>query len=467
MVFSSLTFLFAYLPVVFLVYFIVPAAWRNPVLFLFSLFFYGWGEPVYVAVMLFSILFNWLFGAFVAKYRKKNRELAKKWMIACIVLNLALLGFFKYYDFLAENLQALGLSFIEPLHLGLPIGISFYTFQAMSYPIDIYRNETDAQRSVINFGAYVTMFPQLIAGPIVRYRDIAAMLTKRTHSLQKFNAGIDRFMIGLAKKVLLANSCGMIFESISALPQAQTSTVTAWLGILCYAFQIYFDFSGYSDMAIGLGKMFGFEFLENFNYPYTAVSVTDFWRRWHMSLSTWFRDYVYIPLGGNRHGLPRQIMNIMTVWLLTGFWHGASWNFVLWGVFYGIVLIIEKTFLLRYLEKAPGWLKHVYTMFIVLLAWVLFAFTDFSQGLQFLSRMFFGASAFINGVSIYYLRSNFILLAVCFIACTPVGKETWEKLLKKEKRFIWLRPALILLGLTVCTAFIVDATYNPFLYFRF
>ena len=467
MVFSSLTFLFAYLPAVLAVYFIVPARFRNLVLFLVSLFFYGWGEPVYVLVMLFSILFNWFFGAMVGKYRKKDRPLAAKWMIACIVLNLTLLGFFKYYDFFAENMNALGLTMIRPLRLGLPIGISFYTFQAMSYPIDIYRNETDAQRSVISFGAYVTMFPQLIAGPIVRYRDIADMLKDRVHSLQHFSDGIDRFMIGLAKKVLLANSCGSVFESISALPQEQTSAVSAWLGIICFAFQIYFDFSGYSDMAIGLGKMFGFDFLENFNYPYTALSVTDFWRRWHMSLSYWFRDYVYIPLGGNRRGFGRQLFNIMIVWLLTGFWHGASWNFVLWGVFYGIVLILEKTVLLKYLEKAPAWLRHCYTMFIVLLAWVLFAFTDFSQGLHYLSLLFAGASSFINGTALYFIRNNFVLLAVCVPACTQMPKKIWQKLVSREPRFLFARPLLILLGLIVCTAFIVDATYNPFLYFRF
>ena len=325
-------------------------------------------------------------------YRDKDRKTTRQYLTICIVLNLLLLGFFKYYDFFIGNLNAIGITFLKPLKLGLPIGISFYTFQAMSYPIDLYRHDTDPQRSVINFGAYVTMFPQLIAGPIVRYRDIADMLEHRKENADKFYEGVIRFMCGLAKKVLLANSCGQVFETVNSLAFSQSSVLTAWLGILCYAFQIYFDFSGYSDMAIGLGKMFGFDFLENFNYPYIARSITDFWRRWHMSLSYWFRDYVYIPLGGNRHGLKRQIINIMIVWLLTGFWHGASWNFVLWGVFYGIILIIEKLFLLKPLQKVPAVVGHIYTMFVVLVAWVLFAFTDFSQVLTYLGMMF-GTSA--------------------------------------------------------------------------
>ena len=298
MVFSSLTFLFAYLPAVLLVYYAVPRRFRNLVLLLVSLFFYGWGEPVYVLLMIASITFNYFFGREIGKYRDSDREKARKYLIACIALNLLLLGFFKYWDFLAGNLNALGLKFLKPLHLGLPIGISFYTFQTMSYPIDLYRHDTDPQKSYISFGSYVTMFPQLIAGPIVRYRDIAKMLEERKENIDQFYAGVLRFTAGLAKKVLLANSAGQIWESINALPASETSVLTAWIGILCFTFQIYFDFSGYSDMAIGLGRMFGFEFLENFNYPYISASITEFWRRWHMSLSFWFRDYVYIPLGG-------------------------------------------------------------------------------------------------------------------------------------------------------------------------
>ena len=465
MVFSSLTFLFAYLPAVLAVYFIVPARWRNLVLLLVSLFFYGWGEPVYVLMMIASILANWYFGARVGMYRDKNKEEAKRWLMICIIFNLALLGFFKYFDFFAENLNALGLSFIRPLKLGLPIGISFYTFQAMSYPIDVYRHDTDPQRSAVAFGAYVTMFPQLIAGPIVRYKDIARQLEKRHENLDQFYNGVLRFVTGLCKKVLLANSAGQVFEAISSLPQNQTSVVGAWIGILCYTFQIYFDFSGYSDMAIGLGKMFGFDFLENFNYPYISKSITEFWRRWHMSLSYWFRDYVYIPLGGNRKGLPRQIVNIMIVWLLTGFWHGASWNFVMWGVFYGIVLIIEKLFLLKYLEKAPGWLQHIYTMLVVIIAWVLFAFTDISFALKYLGMMFGGAASFINAEAFWFLRSNLVMMIICAIACTPIAKTKLN--IFKRRGFEAAIPLAVLLALLACTAFIVDASYNPFLYFRF
>ena len=465
MVFSSLTFLFAYLPAVLAVYFLVPFRFRNLVLLVVSLFFYGWGEPVYILVMIFSILFNWVFGRLIGQYRDSDRKKAQTCLAICIALNLLLLGFFKYFDFLADNLNALGIMFLKPLHLGLPIGISFYTFQAMSYPIDIYRHDTNPQPSPVSFGAYVTMFPQLIAGPIVRYRDIADMLENRRETVDKFYEGVIRFVTGLAKKVLLANSAGLVFDTVNSLSFEQSSVLTAWLGIIFYAFQIYFDFSGYSDMAIGLGKMLGFDFLENFNYPYTARSITDFWRRWHMSLSTRFRDYVYIPLGGNRRGLARQLINIMIVWLLTGFWHGASWNFVLWGVLYGAVLIIEKLFLLKQLEKAPGWLCHVYTMIIVLIAWVLFAFTDFSDVLNYLGMMFGHASAFANIYTLYFLRSHLALLIICALACTPVAKSRFNFL--KDRSFALAQPLLVLLVLAACTAFIVDASYNPFLYFRF
>ena len=465
MVFSSLTFLFAYLPIVLIVYYAVPFRWRNAVLFVVSLLFYGWGEPVYVFLMIFSILMNWVSGIRIQYWLKKDHKHAKKVLVLCIVLNLAMLGFFKYWDFFANTFAAIGLNFMPVLNLSLPIGISFYTFQAMSYPIDLYRGDTKVQRSALKFGTYVTMFPQLIAGPIVRYRDVAEQLDHRHSSLDQFSQGIDRFMIGLSKKVLLANSAGQVWESISALPYAQTSVLSAWIGIACYTFQIYFDFSGYSDMAIGLGKMLGFEFLENFNYPYIAKSITDFWRRWHMSLSYWFRDYVYIPLGGNRKGLARQLLNIMIVWLLTGFWHGASWNFVLWGVFYGVVLILEKLFMLKVLKKVPDWLCHIYTMVIVMVAWALFANTDISKALAYIGMMFGHAASFANAASMYYLRDNLVLILICIIACTPVAK-TRLNVFRKDS-FAWSRPVLVLLMLLICTAFIVDGTYNPFLYFRF
>jgi alginate O-acetyltransferase complex protein AlgI len=464
MVFSSLTFLFAYLPIVLAVYYLVPMRWRNLVLLLVSLFFYGWGEPVYILVMIFSILMNWIFGNFISRYRDSDRKKAKHFLVGCIVVNLALLGFFKYWDFFASNLNHLGLS-LPILRLSLPIGISFYTFQTMSYPIDLYRKQTDPQKSLVSFGAYVCMFPQLIAGPIVRYVDVAKQLDHRTLSRQSFYDGTRRFIVGLCKKVLLANNAGQVFETISHLPVCERSVLTAWLGIILYAFQIYFDFSGYSDMAIGLGKMLGFDFPENFNYPYISDSITEFWRRWHMTLSFWFRDYVYIPLGGNRHGLKRQLINIMIVWLLTGFWHGASWNFVLWGVYYGVILIMEKLFLLKWLKKSPGWVRHVYTIFVFLIGWVLFAFTDLNAIGGYLSSLFFASGVLADGRAWFYLRDNMVLLIVSTIACTPIAKTGWN-ILNTEKGEV-LVPVLTVAGLAVCTAFIVDASYNPFLYFRF
>ncbi|MBQ9155061.1 MAG: MBOAT family protein [Solobacterium sp.] len=464
MVFSSLTFLFAYLPLVFAVYFGVPLKYRNAVLLAVSLLFYGWGEPVYVTVMIFSITVNWLFGNQIGKYRDSDRKKAAAFLKLCIIFNLVLLGFFKYADFLIRNLNMLGLQ-IPLLNIALPIGISFYTFQTMSYPIDLYRKQTDPQKSLVSFGAYVTMFPQLIAGPIVRYTDIAAQLNQRTISSGKFTAGIRRFLCGLAKKVLLANNIGMVYEEIAALQTSQQSVMTAWLGIIAFAFQIYYDFSGYSDMAIGLGKMLGFDFLENFDHPYISRSVTEFWRRWHMSLSYWFRDYVYIPLGGNRRGMKRQIFNIMVVWLMTGLWHGASWNFILWGVFYGIVLIIEKLFLLKHLKHAPDWVCRLYTGIIVLIAWTLFAFTDFSAMLRYLGLMFGASGKLADGLTVYYLRNNIVLLVSCLIGSTYLPKKLFAKL--SASKLHSLEPLMVLLVLFVCTAFMVDATYNPFLYFRF
>ena len=465
MVFSSLTFLYAYLPVVLLVYYLVPIRWRNLVLFIVSLFFYGWGEPRYVFVMVGSIFLNWGAGLLIEKAQNNNDQAkAKKILTWAIVINLVILGIFKYADFVVENLNHLGLS-LKPLKLSLPIGISFYTFQAMSYPIDLYRGETSAQHSFLKFGTYVTMFPQLIAGPIVRYTDIARQLDDRSVSSRKLEAGIRRFLIGLCKKVLLANAVGAVYQSISSLPDAQMSTATAWIGILCFTLQIYFDFSGYSDMAIGLGKLLGFDFLENFNYPYVATSVTDFWRRWHISLSSWFRDYVYIPLGGNRKGLPRQILNLLIVWMLTGFWHGASWNFVLWGLFYGAVLIVEKLFLLKGLNHLPKWVGRIYTMFIVMIAWVLFAFTDLSQGLHYLSMMFNSTGTFANSMTWYYLRDNAVLLIICVIAATPIAKTKLNIMNKKIGRII--EPLLVIAAFVLCTASVVSSSYNPFLYFRF
>lgn len=464
MVFSSLTFLFVYLPIVLVVMKLSPLKLRNFSLFIVSLIFYGWGEPIYILIMLFSTVFDYFNGYMVGKYIDQ-RNIAKRFVILSIVGNLLILGFFKYFDFFAINLNALGLTFIEPMGISLPIGISFYTFQTMSYPIDVYRKEASVQKNIISFGTYVTMFPQLIAGPIVRFKDIAKQLDYRELSNDKFADGVRRFVIGLAKKVLLANNIGLVWDSI--LKNPSNAVLTSWLGAIAFAFQIYFDFSGYSDMAIGLGKMLGFEFLENFNYPYISKSITDFWRRWHISLSTWFRDYVYIPLGGNRLGLKRQILNISIVWLLTGFWHGASWNYVLWGIYFGLILIIEKLFLLKILEKLPKFLTHIYALVLILIGWVIFAIEDIStMGNYFMSMFDINHAPLIDGQTLFYLRDNFVLIIILIIASTPLFKNLFNKYIMNRK-VEWITIVLIIVGLFVCVAYLVDATYNPFLYFRF
>ena len=465
MVFSSLPFLFGYLPVVLAVLKLAPLHARNFCLFLVSLIFYGWSEPVYIVIMLISTFVDYYNGRMVDKYRD-DRKKAKRFVWFSVIFNLSLLGFFKYADFFILNLQALGLP-LSPLNLSLPVGISFYTFQTMSYPIDVYRKQAPVQKSVVSFGAYVTLFPQLIAGPIVRYKDIAEQLDHRQETADQFALGVQRFVAGLAKKVLLANSIGALWDTISALPASEMSVAAAWLGIIAFAFQIYFDFSGYSDMAIGLGKMLGFEFLENFNYPYISRSITEFWRRWHISLSTWFRDYVYIPLGGSRHGRGKQIRNLMIVWLLTGFWHGASWNFMLWGIYFGVILILEKFVLKPILERLPKVLQHGYALVLILLGWVLVAFTDLDAGLTYLKTMFgWGSVSLINARTLFYLRDYGLLLIIMILASTPLGHQLYETKIRGH-RWEGAMPLLIAAGLILCTAYLVDASYNPFLYFRF
>ena len=398
MVFSSILFMFVYLPVVLAVYYIVPWKWRNPWLFFVNLIFYGWGEPVYIVLMLFSIVVNYITGIFVGKYRDDNKPKAKKFLVINIVINLALLMFFKYFNLFAETLSQIpGLDSIHTLNIALPIGISFYTFQTMSYPIDIYRGDGDVQKNFISFGTFVALFPQLIAGPIIRYKDVASQLNFRASSAEQFASGVRRFTIGLAKKVLIANNIGKLWDTYSVMAATNLSFVGSWLGILAFSLQIYFDFSGYSDMAIGLGRMLGFEFMENFNYPYISRSVTEFWRRWHISLGTWFRDYVYIPLGGNRKGKNRQLLNITIVWALTGFWHGAAWTFMLWGLYYAAFLIFEKLYWLKVLEKAPRFVGHFYTVFVAVCGWVLFQLTSLSACASYYKAMFgFGAGGFIK-----------------------------------------------------------------------
>ena len=449
MLFSSNVFLFAFLPAVLLVYYLCPVRLRNPVLLLFSLFFYGWGEPVYLFLMIGDILLNYICGRWIAFDREKGKT-GKTGLVTGVVLNLLLLGFFKYAGFLFGSLVP---------DIPLPIGISFYIFQSMSYIIDVYRNDAPMQRNVLTFGTYVTLFPQLIAGPIVRYADVAQMLQNRKENLSQFASGVLLFIAGLAKKVLLANPMGSLWN----LLQAENGTLAAWVGLLAYTLQIYFDFSGYSDMAIGLGRMFGFEFLENFNYPYISSSITEFWRRWHISLSTWFKEYVYIPLGGNRKGIRRQILNIMTVWLLTGLWHGASWNFVLWGGYYGILLMLEKTFLLKQLNKIPAVLRHLYTMFAVMLGWALFYFEDLSALASFLGKLFSPASsADAMGLIGGYLP----LILISVLAATPLVKQTAEKF--QDSPFLrYGKIVAAAAALLLCIASLASQSYNPFIYFRF
>lgn len=467
MVFSSIVFLYLYLPITLIVYFITPARLRNIWLFIVNLIFYGWGEPVYIILMILSIFLNYMAGIFVGKYREENKKKARKVLIGSIVLNIALLVFFKYFDFLIESLAMIPcFSDLQPLGISLPIGISFYTFQAMSYPIDVYRGETRYQKSFLKFGTYVALFPQLIAGPIVRYTDVAQSLEERHIDAARIAKGIRRFAVGLGKKVLLANNIGRLWDVYNTMPAEQLTISGAWLGAVAFTFQIYFDFSGYSDMAIGLGEMLGFTFLENFNYPYISKSITEFWRRWHISLSSWFKDYVYIPLGGNRRGWKRQMINILIVWSITGLWHGASWNFLLWGLYYGILLMIEKLFLYNKLKKAPGWVGHVYTMLLVIVGWMIFAMEDIHRMTAYLGVMLGTSGAkFLSAQVLYYLKNYAVILMVLVFAALPMGKAIYGKM--KEQIKCVFEPVAIVLMLLVCTAYLVDSTYNPFLYFRF
>jgi len=459
--FSSHVFLFAFLPSVLLVYYLSPRWLRTPVLLLWSLAFYGWGEPAYLFLMIGTIVINYFFGLWIHT-RHSNGNGAKGVLAASIAVNLLLLGFFKYAGFFVTQLKALlpFMAGVRAPEIALPIGISFYVFQSMSYVIDVYRNDAPVQKNVLTFGTYVTLFPQLIAGPIVRYSDVALQMTERKESVDKFASGVQRFIIGLGKKLLLANPMGNVWE----LLQEQDGTLAAWVGILAYSLQIYFDFSGYSDMAIGLGRMFGFEFLENFNYPYISATITEFWRRWHISLSTWFKEYVYIPLGGNRKGLPRQIVNLLVVWGLTGFWHGASWNFLLWGLYYAILLIAEKLFLLNWLKKLPRFVGHLYSLFAVVLGWALFFFEDMGQLGVFFVKLFTLAPTDVKAMNLI-LGFAPILLISCF-AATPLFKQLGDRF--QNKRVVRYGK-LVACGviLVLCVAALASNSYNPFIYFRF
>lgn len=468
MVFSSILFLFVYLPVVLAVYYIVPARYRNLWLFIVNLVFYGWGEPVYILLMVFSIALNYAAGLLIARYRLTDDKKARAVLTVNTVVNLALLIFFKYFDLLAATLSRIPGISIPALGLTLPIGISFYTFQTMSYPIDVYRGDTEEQKNFIRFGTFVALFPQLIAGPIVRYSDIAVQLKTREHSISEAASGARRFILGLAKKILLANLLGELVSSFRA--SADLSVLYYWLGAIAFTLQIYYDFSGYSDMAIGLGRIFGFRFPENFQYPYLSGSITEFWRRWHISLGSWFRDYLYIPLGGNRKGSARQLLNILLVWLATGLWHGAAWNFVLWGLLYAVLLTAEKLFLLRGLQKLHV-LNHVYVLLFVTLGFVLFDASSVQDAAQSIRAMFGGGGLpLVSAESLYELRSCTVLLLLAVAGATPLAKSLCAAVQRSragKTALAVLEPVGLTALLAVCTAFLVDGSFNPFLYFRF
>ena len=464
LVFSSLVFLFAYLTLTLLVYYTVGYKFRNIFLFFINLVFYGWGEPLLVLLMVFNIFFNYLGGWFVDKYRTDIKK-KKLFLILTCVLDIGILAVFKYTNMITETLNMIPFISIPKADISLPIGISFYTFQTMSYVIDVYRNDAPVSKNFINFGTYVALFPQLIAGPIVRYRDVAYQLEHRTETLDRFTKGVKIFCIGLGKKVLIANQMGAFTTAIFETTD-ENGALGTWAGIIAYTFQIYFDFSGYSDMACGLGNMFGFEFLRNFNYPYISTSITDFWRRWHISLSTWFKEYVYIPLGGNRKGTKRQIINLLIVWGLTGLWHGASYNFIFWGLYYGILLIIEKFVLKKFLDKLPRVFCHIYTMFIVIIGWGLFYFTDVNQLFAFLGNLFDFSSGLFTEKSLNLTLNYLPMMLIAAVAATPLGANLYRKL--SDTRCIWIAESIFcVLILLVSTASLVNQSYNPFLYFRF
>ena len=469
MVFSSLIFLFAYLPAVLIIYFITPQKGKNLALFLASLFFYAWGEPIYVILMLASLSLAYLFGIGIGKWRQERPRRAKILTILSVCVSLSFLFFFKYYNFFAANLSRLPVVNIPTIAgLALPIGISFYTFQIISYTVDVYRTDCAAQKNYINFGAYVTLFPQLIAGPIVRYTEIDTELTSRRENVQDFAHGILRFVVGLAKKVLLGDALatGYVYfrDSMGVTPTA----MGAWMVVILYSLHLYYDFSGYSDMAIGLGRMFGFHFPENFNYPYISRSITEFWRRWHISLSSWFREYVYIPLGGNRVGTFKRYRNLAVVWLLTGFWHGADWNFVLWGVYFAVILILERAFWLKILENAPRVIGHLYSLFLIGVGFLIFSHNDLGAAWStFLALFGVGSRGFITPATRYTLMRVIPLVIVSAIGATPLPKRVWERLQKRHPHWQTASIVFCIALLLVCVVYLVDSTFSPFEYTQF
>ncbi|MBQ7116876.1 MAG: MBOAT family protein [Clostridia bacterium] len=472
MVFSSATFLFLFLPFTLVLYHLKlfrnkerETGKKNLVLLIMSLIFYAWGEPVYIILMLLSIVYNYNAAIDIDSYIGSPKK--KKLVFICaLIFNLSVLGFFKYYGFLTESINSIFSLSLPVREIPLPVGISFYTFQVLSYIIDVYRGDVKAQKSIIPFATYISMFPQLIAGPIVQYYDVEKQLTDREVTAEKFAAGIMFFIKGLGKKVIFANTVGAVCTEIFGMETASLSVLTSWIGIICYTLQIYFDFSGYSDMAIGLGKMLGFDFIQNFNFPYKATSITDFWRRWHISLSSWFRDYVYIPLGGNRRGTARNIFNLLVVWSLTGLWHGAAWNFIVWGIFYGVLLIAEKYIFARVLERVPVFIRYIMTMVTVMVGWVFFSAENLSSAVNYLKSMFgLYGNGFADSTAEYLLSENFFSLAVMILCATGVFAA-----LPRIKNFrfnIALMSAGYIVIFIICIIYLISETYNPFLYFRF
>lgn len=468
MVFSSLLFIFLFLPVVLSAYYLAPRCLRNAILVLSSLIFYAWGEPIYVLLMIFVALFDYGCALLLDRYAEQRA-------IRCTVLwtgisvNLLALGFFKYVGFVISNLNGLFHLQLGVPDLPLPIGISFYTFQSISYILDVYWGRVQAQRNIIAYATFITLFPQLLAGPIIKYIDVAKQIENRRESMALFGEGAMLFIIGLSKKVLLANNIGLIWQQVKATPLEEVSMLTAWLGILAFTFQIYFDFSGYSDMARGLCKMFGFNIMQNFNYPYIAQSITEFWRRWHISLGSWFREYLYIPLGGNRVNKLKWYRNLFIVWFLTGFWHGASWNFIFWGLYFGLFVTLEKVLLLNWMANKPRALAHGYTLFIVVVGWVFFEFTNLTEGFHYLQVMFgFTASPWVDGTALFYLYTYALFWVILVLCATPLPQRWLAHCQGKAKLFNGVALTVMYsLLLFFCTAYLVNLSYNPFLYFRF
>lgn len=467
MLFSSVTFIFYFLPITFILYYMVPNKAKNYILLLVSMIFYAWGGLLYFPLLIVSIMMNYIFGLNIEKY-KDNKQKSKIVLICSIIFNILFLGVFKYSNFIVDNINIFfNTSFNIPT-IELPIGISFYTFQAMSYVIDVYRKDGKVQKNIFYLALYISMFPQLVAGPIVRYETVDKQIEKRSYSFDKFNLGLERVVKGLFKKVIISNTIGELASIIYGLPYAEMTVATAWIGAIAYTFQIYFDFSGYSDMAIGLGKMLGFDFLENFNYPYISKSVSEFWRRWHISLGSWFKDYVYIPLGGSRNGSVKLYRNLAIVWLITGVWHGASWNFILWGVYFGVFIILERAFLQNILNKLPNVIQHIYLMIIVIFGWVLFSQEDIASTIEYIKVMLgLGNYKIINDYTVFYIKEYWIIICIAIVSSIPILQQIKNLDIKIRKIIDLTRPIVIILSFTLVTIYLLNSTFNPFIYFNF